>query len=192
MHAKPPIWPFLYLRRRLRRGRPYNSRQMNPVRPVTVVMVNRPVTGVASRWASHQWMIGDVFEDLGEADAAPHDPNADETLETRTYRGLNVELHKSEGEGYWLNLNTPTPCLFVMWRQEDGDPPVPWVVTASYNEAGRMLDAGEKVENVPISPEMNAWVAAFAAAHYTPEVRKKVKRNDPFHAGAFKRGGTPQ
>jgi hypothetical protein len=142
-------------------------------------MMHRPVTGAASRWLSHQWGLHAVY------DAEPNDNSADES--TLRFGGLNVELHHSEGEGYWLNLNSPAPCLFVMWRQESGETPVPWVVTASYNEAGRMLDAGEKVENVPMSEAMHAWVKAFTDANYKPEPRKKVKRNDPFKDGAFRR-----
>ena len=32
--------------------------------------------------------------------------------ETRwCYAGQPVELHPSEGGGYWLNLNSPAPCI---------------------------------------------------------------------------------
>ncbi len=153
-------------------------------RSVIVEMRQRPVTGVASRWATHQWAIASVRE------AAPDLEQAADTLvdtDAVAVAGLNVELHKSEGEGYWLNLNSPAPCVFVMWRQESGEMPVPWVATVSYNEAGRMLDAGEKVENLPMSEPMRAWLQEFTDAHYVPEVRKKVKRNDPFKDGAFRR-----
>ena len=60
-------------------------------------------------------------------------------------------------------------------------------VTASYNEAARMLDGGELVDAVPMPPEILAWVAPFVAANYQPEPRRKVRRNDPFAAGAFVR-----
>jgi hypothetical protein len=156
---------------------------MSNIRSVIVEMVKRPVTGAASRWVTHHWGLGAVHEAQ-----AQHEDLDDEADDSRLrYSGLNVELHHSEGEGYWLNLNSPAPCLFVMWREEDGGPPVPWVVTASYNEAGRMLDAGEKVEHVPLSEEMRTWLQAYTDANYKPEVRKKVKRNDPFKDGAFRR-----
>ncbi len=160
---------------------------MEIARHVIVEMVNRPVTGVASRWVSAQWGLGRVIE---ASDALIVDESAPQVFvdapETLQFGGLQVSLHKSEGEGYWLNLNSPQPCLFVMWRQEEGESPVPWIVTASYNEAGRMLDAGEKVENAPLPESMLPWLKAYTDAHYVPEVRKKVKRNDPF---ARKNGG---
>ncbi len=157
---------------------------MSESRPVIVEMRQRPVTGAASRWVTHQWTIASVREastEIGSDEAREADGDA------IAVAGLNVALHKTEGEGYWLNLTSAAPCVFVMWRQEEGEMPVPWVATLSYNEAGRMLDAGEKVENVPLSESMRAWLQAYTDANYVPEARKKVKRNDPFKEGAFRR-----
>ena len=68
---------------------------------------------------------------------------------------------------------------------DDRMPPArPVVVTVSYNEAGRLLDGGERVDNVPMPAEIAAWMRPFVAAHYKPEPRRKVKRNDPFAADA--------
>jgi hypothetical protein len=168
-------------------GCPYTF-AMELSRAVVVEMVKHPVTGAASRWATFQWGIGLVLDDTGATDERePVAEGGGEADDALRFSGLSVSLHASEGEGYWLNLTSPSPCLFVMWRQESGELPVPWVVTASYNEAGRMLDAGEKVENAPMSEPMRAWVQAFTDANYKPEVRKKVKRNDPFKDGAFRR-----
>jgi hypothetical protein len=98
--------------------------------------------------------------------------------------GHEIELHPSEGEGYYLNLTSPAPCVFVMWRMHDeGQPPArPVVVTVSYNQAGRMLDGGERVDNVPMPEAILNWMRPFVAAHYKPEPRKKMRRNDPFAA----------
>ena len=83
-------------------------------------------------------------------------------------------------------LTSPAPCVFVMWRIFDGlTPPArPVIVTVSYNEAGRFLDGGERVDNVAMPDAIAAWMRPFVAVHYKPEPRKKVKRNDPFAAGA--------
>jgi Protein of unknown function (DUF3305) len=127
-----------------------------------------------SKWQDFQWQVQSVT--VQTDDAVSDNPY--------TFSGLRMDFHPSEGEGYWLNLNSPEPSLFVMWRQEPEDPtPTPWVVTASYNEAGRMLDAGEKVERVLMPEVILAFVTEYAALHYKPEVRKKVRRNDPFNRG---------
>jgi hypothetical protein len=112
--------------------------------------------------------------------------------------GQLTEMHPSEGEGYWLNLNSPDPRAFVMWRMREGDgepPAFPVVVTLSYNQAARMMDGGEQVDSVPLDPRIRAMLEPYTAEHYKPEVRKKHKRNDPFKEGAFvrdrDRGGEP-
>jgi len=97
-------------------------------------------------------------------------------------------MHPTEGEGYWLNLNSPDPRAFVMWRTRDGEPPVyPVVVTLSYNQAARMMDGGEQVDSVPLDPRIRAMLEPYVVEHYKPEVRRKHKRNDPFKDGAFVR-----
>jgi hypothetical protein len=97
--------------------------------------------------------------------------------------GHAIDLHRSESEGYFLNTTSPDPKVFVMWRTaEDGVvPPIrPEVVTVSYNEAARLMDGGERVDAVPMLPEILAWLAPFVAANYKPEPKRKVRRNDPF------------
>jgi hypothetical protein len=150
--------------------------------PVAVSFRRRPVQ---SKWVDFEWeAVSVVFSDASE----PSVREFQTAEETRwTYSGEVIDLHNSEGEGYWLNLNSPAPCIFVMWRMEEGaDIPKPVVTTVSYNEAGRMLDAGDTVDNVPMPPEMLAALTEYTSTHYTPEVRKKVRRNDPFKDGSFR------
>jgi len=61
-----------------------------------------------------------------------------------------------------------------MWRLED-DRGVPKIVTVSYNEAGRMLDGGEQVDNVPLPPDMAGWLATFTDEHLKAEPKKRAK-----------------
>jgi hypothetical protein len=150
--------------------------------PVAVSFRKRPVQ---SKWVDFEWEAASVvFSDADDRAVREYEV-ADETR--WTYSGESIDLHNSEGEGYWLNLNSPAPCVFIMWRMEEGDEiPKPVVTTVSYNEAGRMLDAGDKVDNVPMPAEMLAALAEYTAVHYTPEVRKKIRRNDPFKDGSFR------
>ena len=103
------------------------------------------------------------------------------------FGGQSLELHRSEAEGYHLNITSPEPKVFVMWRMTDADvvPPVqPVVVTVSYNQAARMLDGGEQVDAVPLPADLLEWMKPFVAEHYQPEARRKVRRNDPFRDDA--------
>jgi len=153
---------------------------------VDVLMERVPL---ANRWVSEQWRPAGVVP-IGEAEAEPGEPDcvADGPQGT-TWRfpGRAVELHPSEAEGYYLNITSETPLVFVMWRpSEDGSAPAarPEVVTVSYNQAGRLMDGGEKVDPVPMPDAILAWMRPFVALHYKPEPRKKMKRNDPFADGA--------
>ena len=165
---------------------PNGSVELKTSWSASVVFRKRPVT---SRWADFEWdTVGiTVSDDLKVAPAGPLEFAVGGDAQWR-WDGERIALHPSEGEGYWLNLNSPKPCIFVMWRLEEGDAvPRPVVVTVSYNEAGRMLDAGDHVDNVPMPEPLRTALTAYVAAHYKPEPRKKVRRNDPFIEGAYRR-----
>ncbi len=86
---------------------------------------------------------------------------------------------------------TREPKAFVLWRMaEDAAEPRarPLIVTVSYAEAARFLDAGEQVDAVPMPASMHAALDAFVVAHYKPEPRKKVRRNE-LYEDAKARGG---
>jgi hypothetical protein len=90
---------------------------------------------------------------------------------------LEVALHRDEAEGYYLNLSSGAPVWFVMWRVDEADPSRAWpeLVTLSYNEAGRLLDAQERVDNVPLRGEAVEWLQAYTDAHYKPEPKKRSR-----------------
>ncbi len=157
--------------------------------PVAVVMQRTPL---ANRWVSERWEPVSVLP--RDDDAPPGVPPVcirdDATCAQWRFDGHAVELHRSEAEGYHLNLVAPEPKVFVNWRMHEDAivPPVyPVIVTVSYNEAARMMDGGERVDAVPLPDVLRDWMAPFAALHYKPEPKEKVRRNDPFADGAFRR-----
>lgn len=166
---------------------------------VDVLMERVPIE---SRWASEQWRpaavvpIGMEREQAGAAASRPPELVSDGPAGT-TWRFpcRAIELHTSEGEGYYLNITSETPLVFVMWRAaEDGSEPAarPETVTVSYNQAGRLMDGGERVDPVPMPEAVLAWIRPFVAEHYKPEPRRKMKRNDPFADGAQVRDRPPR
>lgn len=154
--------------------------------PVDVIMERVPV---ASRWVSDKWQPAAVVATgtpVTDVDWVPGPPQRLTQTPDGTqwcFPACAVELHRSEAEGYYLNLSAPQPSVFVMWRfvDDDAEPRArPVVVTLSYNEAARMMDGGEQVDAVPMPPALHAWLAPFVAEHYKPEPKKKARRNDPF------------
>jgi hypothetical protein len=154
-----------------------------PARPSTEVAVIMRRVRQSNRWQPWRWELAEVVpqEPAFGAQARCLVRNDDE--ERWLHPGLTVELFRDEAEGYYLNATTAAPAWFVLWRmdEEGGDAALarPFVVTVSYNEAARWLDAQEKVEQVPAPADVVAWMRAFADAHFVPEPRKR-KRPESF------------
>jgi hypothetical protein len=156
------------------------------------VAVTLQKTILANRWQSERWAPHAVESEAVSSSASPVKVGDDAAGVRWRFGGMHVELHPSEAEGYHLNITAPEPKVFVMWREADaGAEPgaYPVVVTVSYSQAARMLDGGEQVDALPLSPEMLAWMQPFVAAYYRPEPRTKVRRNDPLGEKARRRDG---
>ncbi|AOF84422.1 hypothetical protein BSY239_637 [Hydrogenophaga sp. RAC07] len=168
-----------------------------PAIEVDVVMRREPVSGPMSRWQPFRWVLADVLlrgsPDETEAEGVEHDhePQAVEPVDavsgeadTTThwlFPRFRVMLFRDDAEGYFLNLNSPNPCFWVFWRADearllDGEPmAVPQIVTLSYHDAGRWLDAQERVDQVPAAPEVVDWLRGFVDATYQPEPKRRQR-----------------
>ena len=70
-----------------------------------------------------------------------------------------------------------------MWRLEEwegAETARPWVATASYHEAARMMDAGETVDSLQMPTPVPDWLLPWLEANYRPEPRRKHRRNETF------------
>lgn len=143
-------------------------------------------------WVSEKWEVVGVIPAFDAADAAPRQIFADTERTQYLVGGFALELFRDEVENYHLNLTSPLPKVFVMWRLED-DFARPLVTTVSYGEAARFLDSGEQVDGVGMPPEIADWLGDFVNTHYRPAPRKKIRRNDPLgdQATAGPTGVTP-
>lgn len=145
--------------------------------PVAVIIEK---TRLDNRWVSEKWeAIGVVPAFDAPADAPPRRIFADERREQFLAGHFDLELFRDEVDNYHLNLTSPEPRVFVMWRLVE-DFALPAAATLSYGEAARWLDSGEQCDGVAMPPEIADWLGDFVNTHYKPAVRTKVKRNDPF------------
>src|SRR5215467_8845014 len=105
-----------------------------------------------SQWERWGFRIVEVVVDEGQFGSRARVLRDDGRTTLTVHPGLAVTLYKDEGEGYYLNLTSGRPVWFVMWRVDENDPSRAWpeLVTVSYNEAGRLLDAQERVETAPL------------------------------------------
>ena len=145
-------------------------------RPSIKVAVVMEREAQPNRWEDWRFTVADVLVDeggLGEARVLRDDGKRRQSLTP----GFELELFKDEGEGYYLNLSSGAPVWFVMWRCDDDDPSlaVPQAVSLSYNEAGRWLDAQERVDNVPLPAEIRDWLQVFTDENYKPEPKKRKR-----------------
>src|SRR5258708_13665068 len=93
-----------------------------------------------SRWQSEKWEPIGVVPDSSEPGAAPRALLENEARAQWLHPGFKLELFRDEAEGYYLNLSSQRPFVFVNRLQEEA-PAVPKSVTASYNQAPPLVDA---------------------------------------------------
>lgn len=150
---------------------------------VAVVMQR---TLLDNRWQPHQWNPAEVTGDSLLPDGTARCLRADPADTRWLFTGFDVRLFTDEAEGYFLNVSSPVPCWFVMWRIEEvdgGEVAVPKQVTLSYNEAARLMDGGERVDTLPLASDVLERMQAFVQQHYHPEPKRKRKKPS-FEGGA--------
>jgi hypothetical protein len=130
-----------------------------------------------SQWEAWGFRLADVLVDQGDFGQTPRTLRDDGEHAQFLYPQMPVSLHRDEAEGYYLNLSSGAPAWFVMWRIDDEDPSRAWpeLVTLSYNEAGRWLDAQERVDNLPLPADVRDWLQAYADEHYKPEPKRRKR-----------------
>jgi len=142
---------------------------------VAVIMERRTLQ---NRWESEQWSAVAVIPDSGNAE--PSLATEDSSATRWLHPGYEVVLRQDEAEGYFLNVSTPEPRLFVMWQLED-DQGIPQAVSASYNEASTWMDAGDSVDPVPMPPELVLWLGDYVRNNYRPEPKKRIRPRSFIH-----------
>lgn len=130
-----------------------------------------------SRWEDWRFEIAEVVLDDGSFGQSRRLLRDDGQRAQWLFPQLPVSLHRDEAEGYYLNLSSGAPVWFVMWRIDDADPSQAWpeIVTLSYNEAGRWLDAQERVDNCPLDPAVRDALQAYTDVHYRPEPKRRKR-----------------
>jgi len=141
-----------------------------PTQRLSVILQREAVSG---RWESERWDLLGVVPDVGgEARTLLEDAS----ILQRIHPGYEVALFRDEAEGYFLNVTSEEPSVFVSLRVDEasGDP-YPFQATLSYNEAARWMDSNERVERALAWPELAAWMGTWVEANYKPEPKKRQR-----------------
>jgi hypothetical protein len=140
-----------------------------PTFPVAVVMLRQPAR---SRWIDSIWEPFGVLP--GYADGEPRILVEQDGAVQWLHPGFKLVIHRDEAEGYYLNVSSQRPSVFVLWRMEE-EQALPLDVTASLEEAGRWLDGGHSVDRVSMLPEIFAWVGEWVENNYRPVPMQRIK-----------------
>jgi hypothetical protein len=131
-----------------------------------------------NKWADHAWeakaLLPEASENPAETRVFAESAAATQWL----FPPLELTLFTDEAENYLLNVTAQEPRIFVMWRADDeADPPVrPMQISASYGEAARWMDSGEKVDGLPMPVDVRDWVEDFARRFQkAPEPRRQKR-----------------
>lgn len=136
---------------------------------VSVIMER--VQLLSSRWGGESWSAKGVVCD-GSTPGTPERTIVQrEDLTQILFPGCRLALTAQEAEGYFLNISSPEPKIFVMWRPQDGIAR-PELLTVSYHEGSRWMDNEENVDGVPLPSELRPWIAQFVTENYKPEPKK--------------------
>ncbi len=149
---------------------------------VAVIMQQR---ATANRWQTEVWEPLGVL--TGAPDTAPRRLVEERDRTQWLHPGLEIVLRQPDADGYYLNVSTRDPRVFVLWRMEDGRG-VPHHLTVSYSEASSWMDGGEQVDSVPMPPEIFAWVGDFVEKHYRPEPKRRIRPQSFRQPGERSRG----
>jgi hypothetical protein len=142
-----------------------------PRKRVAVVMQRRAID---NRWQSEQWEAAGVLLLDEPAGAGPRALVDTPAITQRLYPGFDIVLQRSEAEGYFHNVSTAAPNVFVLWRMEDNRA-VPHYVTVSYDEASRWMDGGAQVDPVGMPAALRGWLRAFVDENYRPQPKKRIR-----------------
>ena len=151
-------------------------------RPAITVAVVIERERAPNRFEDWRFRIVDVVANEAVFGSEPRVLRDDGKLQRTLFPGFRLELFRDQAEGYFLNLSSGAPVWFVVWRIDDDDPSLAWpeTVSVSYTEAGRWLDAQERVDNVPLQADLVAWLQAYTDEHYRPEEKKPRRRPQSF------------
>ncbi len=139
--------------------------------PVAVVM-QRGAT--ANRWVSEMWEAKGVVRDGAAPGTSYRVIVREQTLTQFLFPGHVIRLQRGEAEGYYLNITSAEPKVFILWRMLD-EVAQPVMLSVSYHQGARWADSGESVDGVPIPEELLPWIGEFVEQNYEPEPPKQKR-----------------
>ncbi len=126
-------------------------------------------------WRVHRVLTGDGLE----ASCGDSVIMVDHDTCRYIFTGYTLDLFRDGSEGYWYNLLSDQPYLFVICEGEYSAREIrPMLVTANQDEANGHMEADDMVLSAPMPPEITALLERYVVRYFKPEIRRKRKRRD--------------
>jgi len=155
------------------RAVPLSELPASPAAPYSLAVIMER-TRLGDRWGSVQWEAKGVVRDSPAGGISGQVIVQDERVTQYLFSGFQLKLRIDEAEGYFLNITSPQPKVFVLWRKDDEDEIArPRHITVSFNEGARWMDGGAAVDGVTLPLDLLPWIGEFVERHYKPEPKKK-------------------
>src|SRR5262245_30907871 len=137
--------------------------------PIAVIMER---TQLADRWSTEKWEVKGVVRDNRPAGAASEVIFRDERSTQFLFPGFELKLRRDEAEGYYLNITSPLPKVFVLWRK-DGEIASPRLVKVRCHDGAGWGGGGWTGDGAAPPVDLLSWIGAYVERHYQPEPKKK-------------------
>ncbi len=140
---------------------------------------------IVNRWSSRQWKLSAILSDSNGPSSleGPVLIRKDRSKAQYLWKGLRLQLYHDAAEGYWYNLLSDEPYAFVICETDDNDEdavPMPYLITASQDEAGAHLETDGLVLSAPLPADIREKIEQFVVNNYVPHVKRKRKRKNWF------------
>ena len=150
------------------------------IHPSFAISVVMEKVAINNRWQPFKWQPAGILPDDGTRTEATSLGEREGLLQV-LWPGFVLQVYADEAEGNYLNVTSPEPRVFVMYRFDDETTDAfPHSVTLSYNEAARWMDAQEKVDGVPMPAEIFAKLSEWVRDNYQPPEKKQRIRPQSF------------
>ena len=115
-----------------------------------------------------------MVRDSGAGGAAEQVIFRDERTTQFLFPGFELKLRRDEAEGYYLNITSPQPKVFVLWRKDEGRDRAP---AHAHGQLSTRARAGWTEAPPWTASRCRSiswpWIGEFVERNYRPEPKKK-------------------
>ena len=130
-------------------------------------------------WRIPQWDLAAILPTDAAVGQSPVVVHREAELTRTLWPGLKLELFRDGCEGYWYNLTSGHPVLFVICDIDESDgEAIPLLITASHDDAVAHMETDALVLSAPVPENIYPHIERYVVTQYVPARRKKRRRQD--------------